>query len=452
VTTTTTLRPTDLRSLRDAVLDTAGTLAISGAGTAAGWAGPLAPVDAVLDTTGLTGVITHNPGDMTVSVRAGTPLRELTEVLAPHRQHVSFDAARVADGATVGGLVATADTGPAALVFGSLRDLVIGVTVVLADGTVARSGGHVIKNVAGYDLAKLLHGSYGTLGVLAEVVLRLHPVPRRTATLAVDCPLDEAAAHAATLLGGPYEPAALEWTSDGTLLIRVEGTEDALDARLQRLRTALGTGEVLDLPRTDKGPTRPIGTPAGTAPAGPEGSALDAPGPDTHGAEAMAPDADQRKPGTPGPVAEPDTSDERRARRPGSDTTHDRRRDHSAVRRSDCWERHAELVRGAPGLAVLRIGVRPSRLPEVLGALSASAVTAGLGTGIATVSLPPEAVAEAHALVHAAGGTSALRSRPPGLDAPAWGPPPSAVAVLRAVKAALDPQGRFGPGRFDPWM
>ena len=136
----------------------------------------------MLDTTGLTGVITHNPGDMTVSVRAGTPLRTLAEELAPHGQHVAFDAARVADGATVGGLFATADSGPGALVYGSLRDLVIGVTVVLADGTVARSGGHVIKNVAGYDLAKLLHGSYGTLAVLAEVVLRLHPVPKASAT------------------------------------------------------------------------------------------------------------------------------------------------------------------------------------------------------------------------------------------------------------------------------
>ncbi len=369
MTTTSTLRPTDLRSLRDAVLDTAGTVGILGAGTAAGWAGALAPVDAVLETTGLTGVITHNPGDMTVSVRAGTPLRQLQEELAPHGQHVSFDAARVADGATVGGLVATADAGPAALVFGSLRDLVIGVTFVLADGTVARSGGHVIKNVAGYDLAKLLHGSYGTLGVLAEVVLRLHPVPERSAALALSCSLPEAAEHAATVLGGPYEPAALEWTSDDTLLIRLDGTADALDARLGRLRTLLGTGELLDAPHL-----------------------------------------------------------------------------------ADVWGWHSALVRGEPGLAVLRIGVRPSQLPEVLGALPAVAVTAGLGTGVATVSLPPDAVAEAHERVHAAGGTSVLRSRPADADAPAWGPPPSAIAVLRAVKAELDPQGRFGPGRFDPWM
>jgi glycolate oxidase FAD binding subunit len=387
VTTTTTLRPTDLRSLRDAVLDTAGTIGIAGAGTAAGWAGPLAPVDAVLDTTGLTGVITHNPGDMTVSVGAGTPLRQLQDELAPHGQHVSFDAARVADGATVGGLVATADAGPAALVFGSLRDLVIGVTIVLADGTVARSGGHVIKNVAGYDLTKLLHGSYGTLGVLAEIVLRLHPVPKRTATLAVHCALDEAAEHAATVLGGPYEPAALEWISDGTLLIRLEGTDEALDARLHRLRTAVGTGELLDLPSpSDERPVRRIGT------------------------------------------------------------------DESAARRNEAWERHASLVRGAPGLATMRIGVRPSRLPAVLADLSAETITAGLGTGVATVTLPPEAVAAAHARVHAVGGTSVLRARPPEAEVPAWGPPPSAIAVLRAVKAELDPQGRFGPGRFDPWM
>jgi glycolate dehydrogenase FAD-binding subunit len=367
VSTTTTLRPTDLRSLRDAVLDTAGTIGIAGAGTAAGWAGPLGPVDAVLHTTGLTGVITHNPGDMTVSVRAGTPLRRLQEELAPHGQHVSFDAARVADSATVGGLIATADAGPAALVFGSMRDLVIGVTLVLADGTVARSGGHVIKNVAGYDLAKLLHGSYGTLGVLAEVVLRLHPVPARSATLAIGSSLEEATAHAATVLGGPYEPAALEWTSDGVLLIRLEGSKDTLDARLERVGTVLGA---------------------------------------------------------------PSPSDEA----------------------GDLWERHASLVRGDPALASLRIGVRPSRLPSVLADLPAEGVTAGLGTGIATVALPVEAVAAAHARVHAVGGTSVLRSRPTEADAPAWGPPPSAIAVLRAVKAELDPQGRFGPGRFETWM
>src|SRR3954451_1843548 len=219
MTTSTSVRPADPAAVRDAVLDTAGLIAVVGAGTAAGWAGDLAPVATVLDTSALAGVVAHNPGDMTVAVRAGTPLRALQDELAPHGQHVSFDAARVADGATVGGLVATADAGPSALVFGSLRDLVIGVTLVLADGSVARSGGHVIKNVAGYDLAKLVHGSYGTLAVIAEVVLRLHPVPKAAVTVALPCSLSEAAEVAARVLGGPTEPAALEWTSDDLLLL-----------------------------------------------------------------------------------------------------------------------------------------------------------------------------------------------------------------------------------------
>jgi glycolate oxidase FAD binding subunit len=421
--TTATLQPTDLRSLRDAVLDSAGPVAIAGAGTAAGWAGPLAPVDAVLDTTGLTGVITHNPGDMTVAVRAGTPLRALAEELAPHGQHVSFDAARVADGATVGGLLATADAGPAALVFGSLRDLVIGVTIVLADGTVARSGGHVIKNVAGYDLAKLMHGSYGTLGVLAEVVLRLHPVPKATTTLVVECPLDGAVELATRVLGGPYEPAALEWTSDGLLLVRVEGTEAALKARTERLREVLGAAAE----KPDERPAR-----------------ADLPDGRTARLSATGTGLAGRPPATP-----PRPSDEGAARAQGPDGGLVRPVD---ARDREPWERHAELVRGAGEHAVLRIGVRPSRLPALLDALPAAAVTAGLGTGVATVALDPAAVGEAHELVHAAGGTSVLRARPEGADVPAWGPPPSAIAVLRAVKAELDPQGRFGPGRFDPWM
>ncbi|MFC5948936.1 FAD-binding oxidoreductase [Pseudonocardia lutea] len=369
--TLTALKPASLKEAREAVLDTAGRISVAGAGTAADWAGRLGPVDAVLHTTGLTGVITHNPGDMTVSVHAGTPLRALQEELAAHGQHLSFDAARVADGATVGGLVATADAGPSALVYGTMRDLVIGATTLLADGAVARSGGHVIKNVAGFDLAKLLHGSYGTLGVLVEIVLRLHPVPRAVGTVVVECDLAEAVRLAREVLASQLEPTAVEWLSSGKLLVRIDSTEEALPARLERLTRLLG--------------------------------------------------------------------------------------DAAAVASSDVWAEHAALTRGASGpadaadAAVLRIGAKPSLLPGLLAALPASSVTAGLGTGVATVALPGTAVAEAHAAVHAAGGTSVLRSRPAGLDAPAWGPPPSALTVLKAVKQRFDPDGRFGPGRFDPW-
>jgi glycolate oxidase FAD binding subunit len=485
--TATLINPTDLRGVRDAVLDSAGPFAVAGAGTAAVWAGPLRPVDAVLDLSALTGVITHNPGDMTVSVRAGTPLRELNAELAGHGQHVAFDAARAADGATVGGLVATGDAGPGALVYGSLRDLVIGTTLVLADGTVARSGGHVIKNVAGYDLTKVVHGSYGTLAVIAEVVLRLHPLPRAVATLVLPCTLDEAAGHAARILGGPYEPAALEWVSSdaGMLLVRVEGTEAALPERVERLRELLGAGAVA----VEAEAPAPVGAqpderharrnlsddsaarrersghfePGAPDPGAPDlGAAAGASG-------AAAPAA--AGPGTPIDVAEAarlafsrreradrDVPDESAARRNLSDESAARRTTAATTTPApvggDPWAGHARLTRGTLDDAVLRIGVRPSRLPGVLAALPARSVTAGLGTGVATVALPadPATVAAAQAAVHAAGGTSVLRNRPSRFDGPAWGPSPSALAVLRAVKQALDPADRLGPGRLAPWL
>ncbi|MEU6641220.1 FAD-binding protein [Saccharomonospora sp. NPDC046836] len=237
--TVTLIAPTDLRSAHEALADTTGTVQIQGAGTAAGWAGAPEPAATVLDTTRMTGVLAYNPADMTVAVRAGTPLRELQAELAGNGQRVAFDAARAEQGATVGGLIATADSGPLALTYGSLRDLVIGATIVLADGTVARSGGHVIKNVAGYDLAKLLHGSYGALGLLAEVVLRLHPIPAATRTVALDCSLPTAAERAATALHSAVEPVSLEW-ADGTLLVRLVGTADGTEARARHLAGTLG--------------------------------------------------------------------------------------------------------------------------------------------------------------------------------------------------------------------
>ena len=179
-----TVTPTTVDELRDAVLDHPGTLRVAGAGTAADWAGTPAPADTVLDVTALSGIVTHNPGDMTVEVRAGTPFAALQDELAQHHQRVAVDPARAAEGATLGGLFATADSGPRSLQYGSLRDLVIGATVVLPDGTTAHSGGHVIKNVAGYDLTKVLHGAHGTLAVIAGLVLRLHPTPRSTPTVA----------------------------------------------------------------------------------------------------------------------------------------------------------------------------------------------------------------------------------------------------------------------------
>jgi glycolate oxidase FAD binding subunit len=222
------MRPESLAELRDAVRDTRGTLLVRGAGTAQGWAGPPDATDHVLETTGLTGVITYNPADMTVAVRAGTPLAVLQQELAAAGQRISLDPARLK--ATVGGLVATADSGPLRHAYGGPRDLLIGVTLVLADGTVARSGGHVIKNVAGYDLGKLLCGSFGTLGVIAEVVLRVHPLPPASRTVSIPCDAAEAVEHTGRVLEARLEPSALEWC-DGELLALYEGVESSVELR-----------------------------------------------------------------------------------------------------------------------------------------------------------------------------------------------------------------------------
>jgi glycolate oxidase FAD binding subunit len=255
---TPTVTPASLDDLRDALTDHPGPVLVAGAGTASDWAGTPEPGATTLSTAALTGVISHNPGDMTVAVRAGTPLAALQEVLAEHGQRVAFDAARVGRGATLGGLFATADSGPLALVHGSLRDLVIGATVVLADGTVAHSGGHVIKNVAGYDLTKLLHGAQGTLGVVAELVLRLHPAPATTATVALRTSWAEAAGHARAVAESPVEASAVQWLQDGPgqdgaegrLLARLEGTRDGVEGRVRRLRDTLGGGAEV-LPESD---------------------------------------------------------------------------------------------------------------------------------------------------------------------------------------------------------
>ncbi|MDL5155930.1 FAD-binding oxidoreductase [Actinomycetospora termitidis] len=234
--------PTTLVELRDAIRDLPGPVVATGAGTAADWAGTVAADATPVSVAGLSGVITHNPGDMTVAVGAGTPLTDLQDAVGATGQRVAFDAARASRGATVGGLFATADAGPLALGYGSLRDLVIGVTVVLADGTVARAGGHVIKNVAGYDLAKLLHGAHGTFGVLAEIVLRLHPVPPGARTVSVpvaDAAELETAGRAVT--DTPVEATALEW-HDGRLLALLEGTEAGVAGRADRLVELVGRG------------------------------------------------------------------------------------------------------------------------------------------------------------------------------------------------------------------
>lgn len=148
---------------------------VRGAGTKDAWGNPPRRLDVVLETRNLTGVVEHAAGDLVAIVRAGTPMATLQEVLARNGQQLAIDTPMTE--ATVGGVVAANVSGPRRLAYGTIRDLLIGVTIVRPDGVVAKSGGKVVKNVAGYDLGKLFTGSFGTLGLITECVFRLHPLP-----------------------------------------------------------------------------------------------------------------------------------------------------------------------------------------------------------------------------------------------------------------------------------
>jgi glycolate oxidase FAD binding subunit len=161
-------------------------LAVStrGGGTKMGLGNPPRQVDLILSTLRMDGIIEHVPGDQIVRTQAGVKLEDLQESLAGSDQLLGIDPPE--EGATVGGIVAANASGPRRLRYGTVRDLIIGIKVVLADGTVAKAGGKVVKNVAGYDLSKLFTGSLGTLGVIAEANFRLHPIRESARTVFVE--------------------------------------------------------------------------------------------------------------------------------------------------------------------------------------------------------------------------------------------------------------------------
>jgi glycolate oxidase FAD binding subunit len=194
--------------------------------------------DVVLSTRRLGRVLEHEPGDLTCIVEAGIRLSELDAALAPHGQLLALDPP---GDPTLGACVAASLSGPGSHRYGTIRDLVLGVTVVLADGSIGSSGGKVVKNVAGYDLAKLFCGSRGRLGLVARVALRLHPRPsvRRTLVARVE---DPARAWAA-LHRSQLEPAAVDLLGPDRLAIRFEGGPAAVEAQLDAARALLGGHE-----------------------------------------------------------------------------------------------------------------------------------------------------------------------------------------------------------------
>jgi glycolate oxidase FAD binding subunit len=374
--------------------DDRATVRFTGNGTKAAWGVSADPVDLEISTTGLNQLITHHPGDMTATVGAGMPLRHLQALLAEHGQWLALDPATEPVGATIGGLLAAGDAGPRRLRYGTLRDLAIGATLVLADGTIAHSGSHVIKNVAGYDLTKLFHGSLGSLGLIGEVIVRLHPVPPASGTILAAATVTQASAATQSLAACGVEPSAIEWIDTatvadaGTLLVRIDGSPASVAAGTHRITSLLSehslTSEQLD-----------------------------------------------------------------------------------SANAAEHWTQATAKAHRAADDSVVRVGTLPTHLPQIAESLARlageHAVTtrllssAALGLHTAILTGPPAAQAAVIAAwrseVLSLGGAVTIRERPPGVDAELdpLGPAPSAVDLLRAVKAQLDPHGRCAPGRFRGW-
>jgi glycolate oxidase FAD binding subunit len=219
-----------------------------GAGTKLHWGSPPERCDLVVDTRRLGRLIEHAAGDLVVKAEAGLPLDDLQEILAGTRQQLALDG--LVPGGTIGGVLATATAGPRRLLYGSARDLLIGITVVRADGVVAHAGGKVVKNVAGYDLGKLYTGSRGTLGLITEAAFRLHPLPQASAYVTATAG-DAAQALELTraLLRSPLVPAAIEVDGPGpiTVTVLLEGVAEAVPHRAELARELIG-GEITDEP------------------------------------------------------------------------------------------------------------------------------------------------------------------------------------------------------------
>jgi glycolate oxidase FAD binding subunit len=204
-----------------------------GGGTKLGWGARTPEPEVEIATGELDRILEHNVGDLTAVVQAGVRLADLQSALAAEGQMLAIDPP-AAGGATIGGTLAAGDSGPLRHRYGAPRDLVLGMTVALSDGSIARSGGKVIKNVAGYDLAKLFTGSFGTLGLILEVAVRLHPLPPLTVTAIgeSDDP-SRVAAAAAAVTHSAIEAQCVDvrWEAGrGAVLVQLAGAEAAAQA------------------------------------------------------------------------------------------------------------------------------------------------------------------------------------------------------------------------------
>ncbi|HKX18210.1 MAG TPA: FAD-binding oxidoreductase [bacterium] len=381
---------------------------------------PPSRADLVVETARLTGITDYTPADYVVAVRAGTPFRELQQALAANGQWLPLDPPG-ADTATIGGLVAANRNGPRRLLWGSIRDLVIGIRVALPTGEVIKAGGKVVKNVAGYDLAKLFIGSFGACGIITDVTFKVLPLPGEGITVLVTLPSAKAAHALTTAVMRSYLlPSALEAASPAALamltrtaglsllpgngasggarwgvLLLAEGLEESRTRHIEEMRAlAAAAGAPLEVY------------------AGPVHEALwravaDFPSPASH----------------PGGVVF----------RAGTPIT--RWLDIAAA---------AEQAAGTPPVMVAHAGVGLTYVAA--SAADAPALADALGRAA-------EPAPAANAAAGGLGGYLVVEAAPAALKSslPVWGAAPSAVDLMRRLRAQYDPKEIMVPGRLG-WL
>ncbi|WP_209306414.1 FAD-binding oxidoreductase [Blastococcus sp. CT_GayMR19] len=366
--------------------DAAGlTVVPRGRGTKMTWGRPPERVDLVVDLSRMDAVVDHAAGDLIVEAQAGAPLAAVQETVAGAGQRFALDDP-VGD-SSVGGALATNLSGPGRVATGTARDLLIGVTVVRSDGVIAKAGGRVVKNVAGYDIGKLFIGSFGTLAVLTQAVFRLHPLPaaRRVVTVGFDRP-EEAQRLVQQVIHAQVVPGAIEVDrpaeGQGTVAVLLDGIEAGVAGRTATTLRLLGSDarEDADLP----------------------------PGWGTFPWAAAAP-------------AERQTA-------------------LKATFALSGLARVLDVARTASAAAGVRLDLRGSGGAGVLyGAVSADADPGAVGSVVDRLR------AECTAL----GGALVVLDGPPAVKAAVdtWGPVP-AIDLMQRVKDRFDPERRLAPGRF----
>ena len=253
-----------IAALLKSASESGSSVVVEGGKTLRGMGRPPLRADVTLSTLELNAIVEDAPSDLTIAVQSGVTLRALAHALLPHGTHVPFDAPRPSD-ATVGGTLSAGWLGPRRHVYGRPRDFVIGSVAVLADGTIARAGGMVVKNVAGYDMSRFYVGSFGTLAVLVQVNLKTIAAPAKQRVFHMRLPEGTRPRALAALNALETPPAAAFWIDgfrgavdgdegqEGRMTVLLEGSERTLDRATRDARSALGRAGVPETHVVDAG-------------------------------------------------------------------------------------------------------------------------------------------------------------------------------------------------------